>query len=347
MKALIILYYNLEEPNIENKNKFYIDDLDIFKNRFKNTSFYSFENNSSIIELKKIVEKINLDNSQNVIFITNKKDLFEYFNRAVFVGKYDIKIADIPLSTDNNDFYKKVNLDYSDFEYFNINSFISENDSSILKNITSIFRDYCNFFDFNIDLLTKETTYRVETKEELKQLILEDYQLLKYKHILTSRLAVIYYRLIFFDLNASSATIGRFFNDLFNTKSSPFKFNLRIPPHKYYFPSLHNKSFRGYKLVIPKQPDSEYQLKIEIAKKLLSNNVSIKIVSKSLEITEEELKNDIYFLDKKDVLKNESFYSYSDIAKNNMKRYNGDRKKSIEFKQTANSNYIIENFKKS
>mgnify|MGYP006982689540 CR=1 FL=1 len=106
----------------------------------------------------------------------------------------------------------------------------------------------------------------------------------------------------------------RCFNDFFNIQSSPFKFNLRIPPNKYYFPSLHNKSFRGYKLELPKQPDTEYQLKIEIAKKLLSNNVSIKIVSKSLEIPEMKLKNDIYSLNKEDVSRNKSYYKYSDIA---------------------------------
>ena len=135
---------------------------------------------------------------------------------------------------------------------------------------------------------------------------------IKYKNIFTSRLAVIYYRLIFFDLNATSATIGRFFNDFFNIQSSPFKFNLRILPNKYYFPSLHNKSFRGYKLELPKQPDTEYQLKIEIAKKLLSNNVSIKIVSKSLEIPEEKLKNDIYFSKEKNTKENKLFTPSND-----------------------------------
>lgn len=344
---LIILYYDLEDPNIKDTEEFSVIDFEILKNRFNNTSLYSYEKNSSKVELKEIVEKINLDNSEKVILITNEKDLFEYFNKELFVGKYDIRFGDFPLSREDNDFYKKVSLNYSDFEYFDINSFLDGNDSNILKNITSIFRDYCKVFDLDIELLTKETTYRVNTKEELKQFILEDYQLLKYKHIFTSRLAVIYYRLIFFDLNATSATIGRFFNDFFNIQSSPFKFNLRIPPNKYYFPSLHNKSFRGYKLELPKQPDTEYQLKIEIAKKLLSNNVSIKIVSKSLEISEMKLKNDIYSLNKEDVSRNKNYYKHSDIAIENIKKYDEDIKKSINFKQTINSSHTIENFKKS
>lgn len=345
MKELIILYYDSAGKRFGNSNRFKIDDLELHK-RFTEVSFYHYACNddNSKIELKKIVEQINLDKLNKVVLITDKKDLYEYFNRKIFVEKYILNIENF---FKPNNSLTIVNLNYSDFEYFDINSFIGENDSNILKNITSIFRDYCKIFDLNIELLTKETTYRVNTKEELKQLILEDYQLLKYKHIFTSRLAIVYYRLMFFDLNATSATIGRFFNDFFNIQSSPFKFNLRIPPNKYYFPSLHNKSFRGYKLELPKQPDTEYQLKIEIAKKLLSNNVSIKIVSKSLEIPEEKLKHDIYFFDNKDISKNEKFDQCSDIKTINIKKYNEAREKSINFKQTVNSNHIIENFKNS
>lgn len=343
---LIILYYNLEDPNIKSNEKFDVNNFEILKNKLDNTSLYSYEKNSSKVELKEIVEKINLDNSKKVILITNKKDLFEYFNKELFVGKYDIGIGDFPLAREDNDFYKKVSLNYSDFEYFDINSFLDGNDSNILKNITSIFRDYCKIFDLDIELLTKETTYRVNTKEELKQLILEDYQLLKYKNIFTSRLAVIYYRLMFFDLNATSATIGRFFNDFFNIQSSPFKFNLRIPPNKYYFPSLHNKSFRGYKLEMPKQPDTEYQLKIEIAKKLLSNNVSIKIVSKSLEIPEEKLKNDIYFSKEKNTKENKLFTPSNDKT-DARSRYNKSLEASINIAGKLNKKNAVDTFKES
>lgn len=343
---LIILYYNLEDPNIKSNEKFDVNNFEILKNKLDNTSLYSYEKNSSKVELKEIVEKINLDNSKKVILITNKKDLFEYFNKELFVGKYDIGIGDFPLAREDNDFYKKVSLNYSDFEYFDINSFLDGNDSNILKNITSIFRDYCKIFDLDIELLTKETTYRVNTKEELKQLILEDYQLLKYKNIFTSRLAVIYYRLMFFDLNATSATIGRFFNDFFNIQSSPFKFNLRIPPNKYYFSSLHNKSFRGYKLEMPKQPDTEYQLKIEIAKKLLSNNVSIKIVSKSLEIPEEKLKNDIYFSKEKNTKENKLFTPSNDKT-DARSRYNKSLEASINIAGKLNKKNAVDTFKES
>lgn len=345
MKELIILYYDPAGKRFGNPNRFNIKDLELYK-RFKQVSFYHYACNddNSEIELKKIVEQINLDKLNKVVLITDKKDLYEYFNRKIFVEKYILNVEEF---FETNNSLTIVNLNYTDFEYFDINSFIGENDSNILKNITSIFRDYCKIFDLDIELLVKETTYEAKTKEELKQLILEDYQLLKYKHIFTSRLAIVYYRLMFFDLNATSATIGRFFNNFFKIQSSPFKFNLRIPPNKYYFPSLHNKSFRGYKLELPKQPDNEYQLKIKIAKKLLSNNVSIKIVSKSLEIPEEKLKHDIYFFDNKDISKNEKFDQYSDIKTNNMKKYNDDIKKSFSLTETINSNHIIENFKNS
>ena len=62
MKELIILYYDPAGKRFGNPNRFNIKDLELYK-RFKQVSFYHYACNddNSEIELKKIVEQINLD----------------------------------------------------------------------------------------------------------------------------------------------------------------------------------------------------------------------------------------------------------------------------------------------
>jgi hypothetical protein len=123
----------------------------------------------------------------------------------------------------------------------------------------------------------------------------EDLNLILFKGIVTSRLCIIFYRLTYFELDASKASIGRFFANHFE-KSESFKMNLNRNPNGWFFTDLNNKIFRGYRLkyLEMKIPDSVFDLKIKIAKNLLRNNVKLKIVAESLEMQEEELKNIIY-----------------------------------------------------
>ena len=119
--------------------------------------------------------------------------------------------------------------------------------------------------------------------------------MINFKGIVTSRLCVVFYRLTYFDLDASKASIGRFFANHFE-KSESFKINLNRNPNGWFFTDLNNKIFRGYKIKPLKLeiPDSTFDLKIKIAKNLLRNDVKFKIVAESLEISEEELKDIIY-----------------------------------------------------
>lgn len=163
------------------------------------------------------------------------------------------------------------------------------------SNIEEVLNNYGNVFTIDIKRLVKDTAYKVNSKDELIALINEDLILIDFKQIITSRLCVVFYRLTYFDLDASKASIGRFFTNHFE-KSESFKINLNRNSYGWFFTDLNNKIFRGYKIKPLKLEilDSTFDLKIKIAKNLLRNDVKFKIVAESLEISEEELKDIIY-----------------------------------------------------
>lgn len=270
---------------------------------FNEMKVYRFnKNNSDEKELKRIIIDINKSNDERVCLITNKEDLFEFFNRNIeceyfnFFGldeqnrfseslnsyKDSIPKKEIKLNTDlyfgRYDRYKKVG------DIFNTNIF-------------EILDGYGLIFNIDIQRLIKGTTYKVNTKEELKDLIYEDLNLILSKGIVTSRLCVIFYRLTYFDLEASKVSVGRFFSRDFG-KSESFNINLNRNPDGWFFTDLNNKIFRGYK--IKDEPtyrnieEDIFDAKIKIARKLLSNGVKIKIVAESIEIEETKLKDIIY-----------------------------------------------------
>lgn len=237
-------------------------------------------------ELKKIVIDINKSQNEMVYLITNKKDLFEFFNRNITCEYFDF---------DNDG---KNSIPQREIK-ININSWFTE----IFQNVRDIFFNnanevlfnYGDIFQIDIEKLVKGTTYNVSNRNDLSNLLIEDLNLINLKGIVTSRLCVIFYRLTYFDLKASKASIGRFFANHFE-KSESFKMNLNRNPNGWFFTDLNNKIFRGYKIKPLKLeiPDSTFDLKIKIAKKLLRNDVKLKIVAESLEISEEELKDVIY-----------------------------------------------------
>lgn len=249
---------------------------------------YKFDKNkSNKEELEKIVININKSQNEMVYLITNEKKLFEFFNRNIICECFDAEnkgensIPQLEIMLDTN------------------LAFISVSSLSVgktfVKNIKQVLSNYGSIFNIDIEKLIKGTTYNVENKNDLINLINEDLNLLNLKGIITSRLCVIFYRLTYFDLEASKASVGRFFANYFE-KSESFKMNLNRNPNGYFFTDLNNKIFRGYKIkpIKIKIPDSIFDLKIKIAKNLLHNNVKLKIVAESLEMQEEELKNIIY-----------------------------------------------------
>ena len=279
-----------------NVNNFNMGMISLFKN-----DIHKFDLHESNEEnLKRIVNDINKSESENAILITNKEDLFEFFNRKIKSIKKSHSIQKIEGLVEKNNKYNNIEKVEKEKGEININLNLTYKTTSELKNIflnniNEVLFKYGDIFQIDIEKLVKGTTYNVSDKNNLFNLINEDLNLILFKEIVTSRLCVVFYRLTYFDLEISKASIGRFFANHFE-KSESFKMNLNRNPNGWFFTDLNNKIFRGYKIKPLKLeiPDSTFDLKIKIAKNLLRNDVKFKIVAESLEISEEELKDIIY-----------------------------------------------------
>lgn len=190
------------------------------------------EKKSNDKELKNIVIKINKSKNSIVYFITNKKDLFEFFNRDIICKHIEYK-EDYGLNSNKSGYIHKngyqLNLDirttnqgYSKNEY-HLNLDIKRINEwyiykILLNNIEEVLDKYGNIFSIDVNKLVKGTTYKVNNKEELKDLLYEDLQLVKSNQIITSRLAVVFYRLTYFDFDISKVFIGKYFSNYFGEK---------------------------------------------------------------------------------------------------------------------------------
>lgn len=260
---------------------------DVANNKFDEQIFdiYRFDKNKDDLEeLKKIIIDINKSQNEMVYLITNKKDLFEFFNRNITCeyfdnnGKNSISQREIKINI--NPWFTGIFQNVRDI-FFN--------------NINEVLFNYGDIFQIDIEQLVKGTTYNVNNRNDLSNLLVEDLNLINFKGIVTSRLCVIFYRLTYFDLDASKASIGRFFANHFE-KSESFKINLNRNPNGWFFTDLNNKIFRGYRIkpLVYNKPDSNLELKIRFAKKLLSKKVNKNIVAESLELTIEEIDYYVY-----------------------------------------------------
>lgn len=282
--------------------------IEFIKSKYEEDEYkiYDLSSNSNIKKEQEDIVKIKKDRTSTiVVLITNNKKLFTNFNRPIQLIQN--KIYQSLEEFNNQDYYINVSI------YDLLKSLKNDrilNFKNLIYDISSILNRYGKIFEIDIKLLTKETTYLTDNKNELLEFLNEDIDMFKCKHILTSRFSIILYRLFFFDLNATSTAIGNFYREELNVKSESYKFNnLNNNSYNIYFPSLSNKSFRGYKIPLPKEiefaPDF-FREKIKIAKILLRNKVNIKVVSEAIEMDISEIERIIF--DKKP-LKEPKFYS--------------------------------------
>lgn len=252
-----------------------------------NIERYKFDKNkSNDEELKKIVIDINKSQNESVSLITNKENLFEFFNRDIICEYIDLENGG-----KNSIPEKKIQLNlnpYFDGIFKNIRNIF-------FNNINELLIKYGSVFQIDIEKLIAGTTYKLKNKNNLFELVNEDLNLILFKGIVTSRLCIVFYRLTYFDLNASKAYIGRFFSQYFD-KSESFKMNLNRNSFGWFFTDLNDKIFRGYKIkpLVFAAPNNLLDLKVTIAKKLLSNNVKLKIVADAVGIDEKKLKDFVY-----------------------------------------------------
>ncbi|MFT7004975.1 MAG: hypothetical protein ACJAWW_002341 [Sulfurimonas sp.] len=136
----------------------------------------------------------------------------------------------------------------------------------------------------NIEYLIKDTAYVTDENSNTLVLIEADFYLFQDHLILTSRLAIVLYRLSTLDLKANRTQIGIFYRDTLNFKSEIINLKNSI---FIKLPSYMKKTFRGYDLT--NKPKTENEIRVEIAKKLLKNKVDEKIIFKATKVSKEML----------------------------------------------------------
>lgn len=290
-KIIVLLY--VKELSIllscEDPAGFDFDGFDYghFKNSIQEVTgdrdYYKLEKSFTETEKNKIINDIQNDTRNEIYLVTNDKGLFVNFNRKIKLGclnKQGFELENFEIEPN------LVNI----LNYIRMHNI---HDLSIDLNKMFCIREY---FNIDIEKLINETNYNATKIKELRNLINEDVRLLNFKNILTSRLAIVLYRLYFFDLDTKATSIGYFFKEHLGVKSESFKFVNLHNNLGLYFSNLVNKSFRGYKIPLAtnKIPDSLFVEKIKIAKNLLKLKVKMKIVSEALDIDEDELNKIIY-----------------------------------------------------
>ncbi|WP_141047328.1 hypothetical protein [Aliarcobacter cryaerophilus] len=271
--------FGFKEVNEDKGNDIITDSINILKRRFPNIKYYTyFDKHKTNKKLKKIIDNINNSDSLDITLLTDKNDLFEFFDGEIYISTFNNYLNNISVNIDSNTMiYNKLeNLilsikddrlvePYKNFGMLNIRKLLIK------------FEKYSKIFSINIKLLTKETSYnQVKNFEELISLINEDILIFEEYNILTTRFGIILKRLFEFNLNQSAKSIGTDLSKFFNIKSTSYRYrNIKG--------NLRNKSFRGYKFSssINDNEKIRIQEKLEIFKALQRNNVdkeTIKIV---------------------------------------------------------------------
>jgi len=255
---------------IDSHNINIINEIKNYKNKNKNVIIIS-ANNYIYTDFSRSLLHLNIDNE------TNTKD---YFIHPQYIGNLQHIISNNinPPKITYADRYKYY------LEFLPIVKIIQSNNFNVIREFISFRLNAGSYLNVSLDLLLHNTSY-LENKFALNDLIDADIYLLRTHRILTSRLAIVIYRLSFFNLSANKTQIGLFFKKELNVKSTTINLNnLNI---EFINEDLSTKSFRGYNLRSPIQ--TEYTIRTEIAKKLLKAGVDMKIITKATKITQSKI----------------------------------------------------------
>lgn len=134
-----------------------------------------------------------------------------------------------------------------------------------LKFMLDTYRVFWNEDKYD-SLLVKGTTFKEKTYGKYMK---NDISLFISSNILTSRLAVIMYRIAFIDPEANTTKIGRYFHKISGNKSKTFNFKTHKIPK--FTPDLEKLSFKAYDFNVN---DAEVNIRQEIAMKLLALDIN-------------------------------------------------------------------------
>jgi len=273
--------FGFKEVNEDKGNDIITDSINILKRRFPNIKYYTyFDKHKTNKKLKKIIDNINNSDSLDITLLTDKKDLFEFFDGEIYISTFNNYLNNISGNTtleidSNTMIYNKLENLMLAIKYDQFNTHYK---MLIILNIVKLltkFVDYNYIFNINIKLLTKRTSYnQVKNFKELISLIVnEDILIFQQYRILTTRFGIILKRLFEFNLNQSAKSIGTDLSKFFNIKSTSYRYrNIKG--------NLRNKSFRGYKFSssINENEKIRIQEKLEIFKALQKYNVDEEII---------------------------------------------------------------------
>lgn len=140
------------------------------------------------------------------------------------------------------------------------------------------------------NLLIDKTSFKIETFEES---LYADIFLLRESQILTSRLAVIIYRIANLNLGATTTASGRYFHKKTGTKSKAYNYDLLLKYNRSeeikIDIGLNKKNFKAYDLTIN---ESEITIRREIAKNLVylkEFNLDANTISSITKLPQEEV----------------------------------------------------------
>ncbi|MDN5100224.1 hypothetical protein O8C83_05270 [Aliarcobacter butzleri] len=292
--------FGFKEVNEDKGNDIITDSINILKRRFPKIKYYTyFDKHKTNKKLKKIIDNINNSDLLDITFLTDKKDLFEFFDGEIYVSTFNNYLNNISksiLKIDSNTMiYNKLENLILSIKHDQFNSHYKSFGILKIMELLIKFIKYSEIFSINIKLLTKETSYKhVNNFKELISIIdIEDKLIFEDYSILTTRFVIILKRLFEFNLNQSAKSIGIDLSKFFNIKSTSYRYrNIKG--------NLRNKSFRGYKFssFINNDEKIRIQEKVEIFKALKKYNVDeniIKIVlGKNLFYSIDRMNNGFY-----------------------------------------------------
>jgi len=253
----------------------------IFKNKH-NIHIYSSESftNYSLINNSKgnkilIIDTL-LNNILNLTNITTKLLLVPplsnfYTNQNHYIDSLVFKEISIDINEDYLYWLKKdIPLDLINSSNINLLDFIN-------KKVW-----FMKFILGDSFSITKDITINLQTSLQT------DIEMLREHRVLTSRLAIIIYRIATLDINANITKIGRYIHEKTGTKSKTFNTkmmqSLSVNNSIIISNDLWNKNFKAYNLNIN---ETDIAIRTEIACNLLSYNLinlTIEMIAKSTKL---------------------------------------------------------------
>jgi len=260
--------------------------IDCLKKKNLEIKYYEyFDKYKTPKKLKKIINDINNDDLEEIGLLTDKKDLFEFFDAEIHITKF------------RNHFYNKndtkVKIDTNTMVFNLLDNLIlsKKNDlacdiSIYFSNLTisellNLFNKYNEVFEINTKKLVEHTAYKdIKSFKELNRLMNEDIKIFFHYNLITSRLGIVLKRLCDFNLNQGSKEIGEKLKNFFKMESVSYKYNF---DRRFINSDLSNKNFRAYKIEnsLTNYEETKFKDQLEIFSKLKKNKVNDYILKES------------------------------------------------------------------